>query len=373
MKFKMILSTLLLSILLLSCLSNTKQKENISISENVETDSDVLTVDGKNYTLFNTTSSSPNESSTEKFDIQFYDVKDPSNGLTLTSIPLPGKWEQSTGIFKFIGPNKMKILGIRSGDFSYTDDPQKLNLFKTVGKKIQNPKTMDQIIQENFKTEAAKENRKLIKTYPLPEAAAFMEKFNSLQYKIDLTPMVFQAVGTEWQDPDGTSYLTIIIRHAEQGPTADSWGYTYDVIQSPKSSFEQAKRILINSIVNQEINMEWIKTVNRELKKKIDDSNIEHRKMMAEVHYNMEVFQKGQAQRRADREVLDNRISDYILGKSEVVNHQTGTTAKVEAGSTYYWINEKGEYISTESYSWDPNQHEPYKKHSTWKRHQLNH
>ncbi|MEO6346626.1 MAG: hypothetical protein ABIO60_01830 [Aquaticitalea sp.] len=372
MKTKQLLIFLILSLCILSCNSQTKQNNENHTDEIPNKTTDVITIDGKNYTQFKTPEPTTDKQVTKQLDIKFYDIKDTNNGQTISSVPLPGDWQQQTsGDYQFIGPNDMKIYGLRSGNFSFSDDPQQLYLFRSVGKKIASPKSMDQIIREDFETNAAQFNRKLKNTYPLPEAAAFLKTFNDLQYKIDLTPVKYEAVGTEWEDPDGTSYMTIIVKHEEQGPTADSWGYAFDFIKSSKANFEQAKRTLINYMINQEINMDWIRRVNDELKEKIDRSNLEHQKMMAEVKHNMEVFQEGQAARRADREELDNRISNYILGKSEVINPQTGTTSKVDAGSTYYWINEKGEYITTESYSWNPNEYEPYKKYHTWTRSQL--
>lgn len=363
-------STLVLSFCILSCNSQSKSKETVSKNENSKAVPEVLTIDGKKYTRFKSTTVENQPSA--KLAINFYPIRDPNNGMTVTTVPLPGKWQYLPGAeYNFIGPNGIKIMGFRTADYYYTEDQQQLYLYQTVGKRIAYPKTMDQIIKQNFMTEAAKYNRKLMKTYPLPEAAAFMKLFSDLQYKIDLTPKKFEAVGTEWEDPDGTSYMTIIVRQAEQGPEAKSWGISFDVVQSSKVNFAQAKRMLINYMVNQEINMDWIRKVNADLKTKIDESNRAHRQMMEEVKHNMDVFQKGQAERRAAREELDNDISNYILGKSDVVSPVAGTTAKVNAGSTYYWINEKGEYISTESYSWNPNDHEPYKKYSTWVRHQL--
>lgn len=372
MKLKFICTIFALSVCMYSCNSQTSKKESNSQGEDKVKNSEELTINGKTYTPFKTTFQTQEQSQPIYLPITFYDVKDTNNGLTISSVPLPGSWEQKPSAqFQFEGPKNMKILGLKSGNFYYSNDPLQMQMFNSIGMKIREPQSFEQIIQQDFINNAAPSKRKLTKTYQMPAASEFFKNFDELLYKVDLTPKNFEGNAYEWEDPDGTSFLTIIVKHQEMGPTADSWGYSYDVIQSPKANFEQAKRILINSMVNQEINMAWVNRANSELKTKIDASNAAHQAMMNEVKRNMEVFQEGQRQRRADREILDNRISNYILGKSDVVNPETGAKAKVEAGSTYYWINEKGEYITTESYSWNPNENEPYKKCHTWTRHQL--
>jgi len=46
--------------------------------------------------------------------------------------------------------------------------------------------------------------------------------------------------------------------------------------------------------------------------------------------------------------VMDNvnrRFSNYILGVTDVVDHDTGQTWKVEAGHNYYWAKPGGDAV----------------------------
>ena len=350
----------------LSCNSQVKNNDNKSTSKTGN--SETLVIDGQTYKPYNGEKSDvKNGSSSTRVPIKYFDIKDTNNGMSTGTVPLPENFVQHTsGKYLFTGPNNIRLHGSSGKYFAFSNNPQEEYNYQQMGLEIQFPKSMEQILEDSFIAYGNTINRKMVKYYPLPEVANFYRQFDGLLYKGYYTPKMFETIGIDWVDPDGTCFQTILTRNQETGPNAHFWGFDYQVIEAPKAQFEEAKQIFINSIVNQEVNYNWVQTMNNQLKTSLAANNRQWDEWRAANKYANDQFQAGQAKRRKDQDAVNEQIYDHLTDRTTTVDPNSGQERKPESGSTYYWYNENGEYISTDKSYYNPNTDPAMNQNHTW-------
>lgn len=366
MKLSFLIYLAVLGIFSQSCNSQNKEQTNKSLNQS--SGSEAMVIDGQTYKPYQgKTGEKSSTSNSGNVRIKYFDIKDTRNGLSSGSVPMPENFEMhTTGKYAFTGPNGIKLSGSRGSYFAFSDNPQENYNYQAMGLEVKYPETIDEIINRTFLAHAKTINRKLIKTYPLPGVTNFYQQFNRLLYKPNTAPQQYESRGLDWEDPDGTSFQTILTVYHDVGSNAHFWGYYYQVIESPKAYFEEAKKIHVNSITNQDVNMNWVQTMNNQSKATLDADKRQWEEWRATNKYVNDQFQASQAKRREVNDGLNEQYNDYLTDKTTTVDPNTGQERKPDAGSTYYWYNENGEYISTDKSYYNPNTDPAVNQNHTW-------
>lgn len=312
--------------------------------------------------------------------LQYFYVKDTRNGMVVERLPFPETWQQHTnGEFAYTGPNGIKVYGEKGMNYVYPNDPTTLQLYQATGMQVQYPLSIEQVIDQIFVPYGNSINRKITKTYPLNQIADFYKNFDALLFKVDQNPKQIKALGIEWIDPDGTKWLTVLHHYVEQASDHIYWGYAGSAIGAPSAHFEEAKIDYLNGLINRQINPQWISTMNQQTEYTIRKSNEAHEQREAAFLKGREARQRQYEANLASRErnqkqwetsqdanaQRQERISDYILGKTNVKDPNTGERYKIDPTNDHYWINTHGEYVGSDNYKYDPNK-DDFINNRTW-------
>ena len=310
-----------------------------------------------------------NVKSTPAPRLKYFYNTDSRNGMVTERIPFPKEWQQHKGgEFAFTGPNGIKVYGERGAFFSYTNDPTMLQLYKQTGIKVKYPLTMDQTIDEFIVLQANTINRKMVRKYPIPQLMDFYKTFDGMLFKVEQNPKQFDATAIEWVDPDGTRWITVFNYQLEQSSDYVNWGFQAGAMGAPPQYFEQAKKDYLNGLLNRQINPDWLNTMNQQTEYAIRKSNQVHQQREAEFkrgvaqrqkiwEADQEIRAKNQAQWEAGLEARSRRqehIADVLLGKTNIIDPETGESSKIDHTSNHYWVNSRNEYVGIDESYIDP-------------------
>jgi len=353
-----------------SCLSSSKDQE----SHFLETGMARENANSENNNGESTTIDNPTPR------LKYFNIVDTQNGMVIERLPFPEKWQKHTsGEFAYTGPNGIKVLGERGMNYAFSNDPYTLQLYQSTGMQVAQPLTIEQVVEQVLVPYGNSINRKKTKTYPLNQIADFYKNFDAMLFKVDQNPKHFKAIGIEWIDPDGTKWLTVLHHYVEQGPNHIYWGFAGSAIGAPSAYFEEAKIDYLNGLINRQLNPKWISSMNQQSEYTIRKSNEAHAQREAafkrgvaerqkQYEANLELRERNQKQWEASLDAKDRRqerISDYILGKTNVKDPTSGERYKIDPTHDHYWINTHGEYVGSDNYKYDPNK-DDFINNRTW-------
>ena len=352
-----LISTLIICITFASCFNGNKEQnpaeENFNYSKE----------EGANHQI-------KNETITQSSAIKYFNNIDSRNGMVMSSIPFPAEWKKETdGEYEFIGPNGIKVYKERGGAFMFSNDAQMNQIYQQNGMPIQFPKSIDQVVNENFMDYANNINRKLVRKYPMPQFAAWDKQHDDKLYTSMPSQKTFTVYGLEWQDPDGKMFLTVLHHFVSYDQAGGYWGVNYSVLETPGEIFQATKKQYLNGLLNQQTNPQWVQARNYREQQTAIASNAAHQdrmnnikaigasgtarhnERMSAMDQNMESWRANQA--AGDRS--HGQFIDYINDNTNVRDPNSGQTYKVEAGANQYWVNDQGEYIKSDNSIYNPN------------------
>lgn len=350
-------SLLFLSILFQSCLSGSQGENTDSFQNHENMDS-------------NNNSSAQDGTANETAQIIYFDVFDSRNGMVSERFPLPSTWKQmNDGKLAFTGPNGIKVHLDKGAYFMFTNDPYFAQLYQQSGTTMTPPKSIEEVVQQDFVTYANSINRKMIANYSLPAIAALDKNMDSRFYQAVPTQKAFNAMGMEWQDADGQTFLTVLHHNISYSENLVNWGYSYSILEAPKEYFQEAKQHYFNALLNRQVNPQWLAYVNGQDAQMAAQSNAGHQQRMNDIqafgdrntanhNSRMAAMDQNMENWRANQTAGDKnqeQFIDYINENTNVTDPNTGQTYKVEAGSKQYWMNSQGEYIKSDNSLYNPN------------------
>ena len=358
----------LLAVLFFSC---GQQKENTDYAEfdyDSETYYEENRNENQNYQTAKTNTSNYNK-------LKGYKVMSKKFGMPLGTMPIPSTWNKSNkakeGIL-FESNDGVKVYGERFKSHFYSNNQQQNYYVKQGGSIIQPPKTINRVIQEDLKPYLESQGLRLVNQFPIPQLAQFDKRFDSYLFKSSPENKQYQCIATEWEDKNGGKSIGIIRYFTNQYTTIGGmdWGYTFNSMEAPKDNYEQAKKALINALVNFQINPKWVQANNRHYSNLSQQSNAGHQQRMAAINA------QGQAIRNNGKtysSITDsnheswkrrngitdaghsNSINSGVWERSTVSNPNTGQTYQVEGQNSYYYGNNNNEYIGTNDALYNPN------------------
>tara|TARA_R110002072_G_scaffold59514_1_gene151434 strand:- start:14753 stop:15931 length:1179 start_codon:yes stop_codon:yes gene_type:complete len=301
--------------------------------------------------------------------IQNYQIKDTRNNMIIGTLPIPASWRTSGDPQAMLeGPNGVKVYNEQGNFFSYSNDPYMNQLAQQTGQKVQPPKSVENVIQQDLIPLAQQQGAKFVKSYPIPQLARFDEAFDAKLWKYMPTRKQFNVMAAEFTDNKGKSSIVIVRHQMGQDQMGSTWGYVCNMMESNTPSFEQAKQAYINGLINLNINPQWIQACNQRDQQRAQQSNAGHQQRMAQIkafgEQNTRNFNArsaaSDAQYNSWREgqaASDAGQAAYVDGIWERQNMTdgNGNTYKIDGYDNNVWMNQNNEYISTDNSNWNPN------------------
>lgn len=340
-----------------SCGQNSKGIENSQVNKTIE-------LNGKTYTL---KEGVERLNKKPKSKIIFHDVKDTQRNMTLCYMPLPSDWKQKDQANKdgayIFGPNNIHVYLPKSSAFRYSQLPGYNQMMVETGQQVKPLKSPERLVKEELEPLFAKDGVKLVKQYHVPELQKYDKNYDQFIFKSIPIRKEFKVLATEWEDNEGNKFLFIIRHNAAYTQEACNWGYIVNMMDAPKTHFENAKNDYLYCLANIKYNPNWLQACYMKDAQIAARNGKLHQQRMAGLRAEGQaIIDKGNAySAMVDRN--HKRFMDAHLERQTVST--TNTNYQVDAGSNVYWINANGEYIPTNDFNFDPNL-DPNLNNQTW-------
>ncbi len=305
--------------------------------------------------------------------LKSYTIMNQQFGIPFATIQIPQSWNKKSKNqenIMFEGANGVKVYNEQFYSFSYHNDQQRRQFIQQNGSNVQPLKSLERVINEDFKPCLQKEGVTFIRQYPLPQLAQYDKRIDSYIFKATPENKQFQCMVTEWKDEKGNLSVGIVRYFITQYTSIGGidWGYTINSMDAPKGAYGNAKNALINALLKLQINPQWVKANNQHYSQVAQQNNAGHQARMRSIEAT------GRAIRQNGKTYSDisdssheswkrrNGITD--AGQANAVNSiwersnvtdQSGSTYQVEGYSDNVWKNDNNEYIGTDNTNWNPN------------------
>ena len=302
-----------------------------------------------------------------------YKIMSPQFGIPFGIMPIPQSWNKKSKNQEnilFEGPNGVKVYDEQFFTFSYHEDPQRRYFMQQNGTNVQPLKSLERVINEDFKPFLQNKGITFVRQYPLPQLAQNDKRFDNYLFKATPVNKQFQCMVTEWKDQNGNLSVGVVRYFISQYTSIGGidWGYTINSLDASQGAYGNAKNALINALLKLQINPQWVKANNQHFSQLAQQNNANHQQRMASIKaQGQAILNNG----RINSSILDsnheswkrrNAISD--AGQANAVNgiwersnmtDQSGNTYQVEGYDNNVWMNGNNEYIGTDNSNWNPN------------------
>lgn len=299
-------------------------------------------------------------------------VKD-ARGRLIAQIPFPSGWKMmpaKQGEPSILGPNGVQIMNTPLNSYTYTNDPYMQQMYYQSGTQLRYWPGAEALVQQDLVPELQKEGWLLMNSYLIPEVAKVDKWYNDQLYKVAPMQMEILAIGTEWKDSKGQ--LAYIVTHVQVSTDANMqyWSHYSSILVAEPDHFKKAVKQYTFALANTRYTLEPIMEYNRSEAEKAGRSWAAFNKRMAQNQANFEQQQRnyvnnsnavsdaimdGWRKRNASSDRQQEQYIDGIYEETNTVNTTTGEQYKVDAGYNQYWMNNNGQYISTELDDYNPN------------------
>jgi hypothetical protein len=311
-------------------------------------------------------------------DVTFHDVMDPASGMVMQRVPLPKGWridKDPNNEVEMAGPDNIIVYKVKPETYVYSNDPFTLDSARMMGKEIHPVISLKEYLNRYLVPEYTSQGHRFIKSYPIPEIADKFETITKLVPKINVQRRTIHVLGTEWEVKDGRRAFVLLAQFVSQFRGLDHWVVNSSELVAPRERFEYARDAIIYASANIEMNPKFV----------IYSNN----KLLAELRRNNEAMQQSQrahlqrmnaiaARGRASASIAKtysdiadinhagylkrndmvnaghSKTIDSIGDRSVITNSATNEQYRVNSGSSFYWVNNNGEYIGTDNSLFDP-------------------
>lgn len=297
-----------------------------------------------------------------------------NNGQLLVEMPLPASWKSGTsagpGQPSFTGPKNLQVIDYPLRSFMYNYDPSLAQVYYQSGTPMRQMPAVDALMQQDFAPMGKQEGLTMVNYYEIPEVASMDKWYTDQLYKALPTKTETKAIGINWKDRNGNPSFMLVHLNISSTAQMQNWYYMYTWLKADKDYVETAAKQLVFSLANAHYALEPIMTYNRQEMQRVGQNWAIFNKRMADNQAAFEANQRAHVNRT---EAINNAIMsgynqrmdamdhnqeqfvDVIREKTNVTDPTTGQVYKVESHSNYYWMNNDGQYISTDKYGYNPN------------------
>ena len=358
--------------LMMACNSNSNQSKNAAGSNQTVTDS------GKQMSTASETGDG-NENQSDQAANNFWqklvmtELKDP-NGVIAAITPLPASWKLMTsgrqGDPAITGPNGLKVTNFPAKNFMINYNPSIQQSYNMAGQRMRSFPGVEQLVQQDFVPWAGQNGYELLKFYEIPEVSKMDKWYSDQLFKAMPSRSDVVAIGTDWKNAEGKPYFMLIHVNVSTSNTLQTWYYMSAGLEAAPDYFEAARKQFIFSLANMRYNLEPIAAYNQQEAQRVGQSWAAFNQRMAQNQAAFEASQRafvnksnavndaimnGWRERNASSDIQQERTIDGIYERTNVQDAETGQRYKVAAGANQYWMNNNGEYISTQLNTYNPN------------------
>jgi hypothetical protein len=296
-----------------------------------------------------------------------------ANGNLVSTIPLPSNWKihnsRQKGDPTFTGPDGIVVKDYPIQMFNYPFDQNTQYIYSQSGQQVRDFPGVEQVIQQDLIPVCRNQGLSFIKFYELPDVSRIEKWYSDQLYQAVPNDRKTFAIGTDWQTADGNPYFLLVHFSISTTEQLRMWSYFVSSLEADKDVFEKAKKQLLFSISNVRYELEPIMAYNRSEAEKAGRSWAQFNARMAQNQANFEASQRahinktnaindaimsGWRERNAASDRMQEQRIDGIYERTNVVD-ESGQKYKVESGYNQYWMNNDGEYISTDKVDYNPN------------------
>ncbi|MEI2759833.1 MAG: hypothetical protein V9G42_10445 [Bacteroidia bacterium] len=301
-----------------------------------------------------------------------YELRD-ANGNLQSTIPMPSTWKinnsRQNGEPTITGPGGIMVKDYPLQMFNYPFDQNTQYIYNQSGQQVRDFPGVEQFIQQDLVPVCRNQGLTFIKYYELPEITRIDKWYSDQLYQAMPMDKKTFAIGTDWQTSDGNPYFLLLHFSISTTEQLRMWSYYASGLEADKDIFEKAKKQLLFSLANTRFELEPIMAYNRSEAEKAGRSWAQFNARMAQNQANFEASQRahinktnaindaimsGWRERNAASDRMQERTIDGIYERTNVVD-ESGQKYKVESGYNQYWMNNDGEYISTDKVDYNPN------------------
>lgn len=270
----------------------------------------------------------------------------------------------------FEGPNGVKVYGDWFNSFYYSNDPQRNAFAQQGGSNVKAPKSIEKLINEDFKPYLTGKGLRFINQFAIPQIAQGDTNRDRAIYKSTPENKQYQCIATEWEDDNGIKSM-LIIRYFTNQYTAIGgmdWGYTLNSVEAKKSHYEATKNAYINALVGMQVNPNWVRANNQYYAQKTQQGNAAHNQRMADIENAGRISRNTAATYSSisdsSHESWKRRNAMTDAGHEKAVNgvwersnmyDQNGTQYQVDGYNNQVWKNANNEAIGSNNPNWNPN------------------
>ncbi|MFD2725455.1 hypothetical protein [Hyunsoonleella rubra] len=304
-----------------------------------------------------------------------YKVMSKQFGMPVGVMPIPNSWQVSNNKQKgilFESNDGVKVYGERFISHFFSNNQELNYISQQNGSRVAPPKDLNRVLQEDIIPYAQQQGLKLVNQFQLPALARFDKQFDSYLFKGMPENKQYQCVATEWVDQKGEKSIGIIRYFTNHYPTTGGmdWGYTLNAMGAPANAYEGAKKAFINSLVNFQINPQWVQANNQYYAQLSGQSAAAHQQRMSNIKAqgqailnngrtyssitdsNHESWKRRNAMNDAGH---SSSINNGIWERTTISNPSTGQQYYAEGQNDYYWVNQNNEYYGTNDANYNPN------------------
>lgn len=358
----------LLAVVLFSC-GNKQQEQSFVEASYAENYNQTLQASNVNYQKNNPTTGK--QSMNAGGDKKQFVIKDPSNGMTYGTMPIPQSWRPTPNDKETYlqGPNGIKIFKDASNFFIYSNDSGFNQFMKQQGNQVRPIMQMDDFFTKEIKPLAEKEGSRLVNKYPLKQMADIDSRVDMMFVKTMQENKMFSAMVSEWEDDKGIKSI-VVLKHniANYANGTQSWSFTLSGMEAPSAVYNQAKTDFMNALLNVRVSPQYVQARNQQTQQQTQQNNAGHKQRMANLkafgENNTRNFNARSAANdaqhnswRAGQAASDNAHNQFMNGINETTNmtDNNGNYYQVEGYSNNTWVNGNNQAIQTDDYNYNPN------------------
>ncbi len=302
--------------------------------------------------------------------IKYFVTMDAKTGMASSRIPLPADWTQLTNNkeFTYEGPNNIRVSAAGGATFQFTNNPDMAQMFQMQGTSNQPPMSIEAITQRFFMPIAQQTNRKLTRTYELPQLARKSLKDSSQYYSAMPQQLDAKSYALEWTDNQGMSYVSVVNINIAYSQPSSYWILMSQYLEAPHEHFPAARDALINGLINAQTNPQWLALRNQQDRERSQASSRQHVARMNSLRaagnaaaetgriYSeiSDINHQGYMNRDQMNSAGHQRTINAIGERTVIANPETGNRYNVQSGSNQYWVNQNDRYLGSDNPNYDP-------------------
>lgn len=297
-----------------------------------------------------------------------------NNGQLLAEMPFPSDWNiggaRNQGEPNITGPNGVKVVDYPAQSFTYPLDQYTQQLYYQSGQKVRTFPGVEELIEQDLKPTCTQQGLQFVRYQEYPEVAKVDQWYSDQLFKAMPTQTTTKAIASEWKMSDGTPVFILLRVNISQTSSMQNWYYMTSVLKADKDYFAQAVKQLVFSISSTRYALAPIQQYNQQEAQRVGQSWAAFNQRMAQNQAAFEAQQRAHINktnaindaimsnynnRMASMDKNQEQFVDMIREERNVVNSNTGQQYKVESHYNNYWMNNNGEYISTNQNDYNPN------------------